>query len=355
MNQIWHERPLLIWEGAIAQVQIRDATTGDLLWSQSVSKDDRCVAYAGEPLQAGRSYEWELYKQPDLIAEDIIFRVLDAVERDRISADLSELEAVSKTKNTAAEEIIADRSAYFAKQRLWADALTAAFVAKNEDSLSNAKKLVEMLDYITRWTSLAEFNAESHRLRPKDIHIQLFSGAGDNRSTAQIKEPYEFKYQYDSAAQEWEEPAFRVKLINNSPIPLFFALFDLAVESFAIDSLLETGTVRLAPGQEMWLNDGDPVYGIVPDELWERGVTLCKDVYKVIACTTDFEPTLLNQQELEETLAKPASDLCELVSLRHRMTQMIDRKASHQPREENPEWVANQTTLTFVRPRTISG
>lgn len=131
LNVIWRDRPLLIWEGAIALIEIIDAETDELLWSQLVSPENRCVAYTGQPLQPGRSYEWRLCDQFDAVAHLVSFRVLEAEDRERIAAELAAIEAAAKTGGATPEDIALQRAAYFAEQELWADLLQEAFFVEN--------------------------------------------------------------------------------------------------------------------------------------------------------------------------------------------------------------------------------
>ncbi|MGB5637004.1 MAG: hypothetical protein WBM86_30070, partial [Waterburya sp.] len=69
-NVIWSDRPMFIWQGEVSQLTIylydsfNPAREQQLLWSQTftpqspVSKFHH-LAYTGEPLQPGKSYDWE--------------------------------------------------------------------------------------------------------------------------------------------------------------------------------------------------------------------------------------------------------------------------------------------------------
>ena len=124
LNVIWRDQPLLIWEGAIAKVEIIDAETEDLLWSQEVSPEERWVTYGGEPLQPGRRYEWMLCdSHSNLLTIPVTFQVLDSEQQERIAAALAKKEAALQAKNATSEAIALERAAYFAEQHLWADVL----------------------------------------------------------------------------------------------------------------------------------------------------------------------------------------------------------------------------------------
>lgn len=133
LNVIWRDRPLLIWEGAIVRVEIIDAETKDLLWSQEVSPEKRWVTYEGESLEPGQSYEWRLCdRHGDLLTKQAVtFQVLTDEERERIAAALAEKEVALKAEEASSEAIALERAAYFAEQGLWTDVLMEAFSVNN--------------------------------------------------------------------------------------------------------------------------------------------------------------------------------------------------------------------------------
>ena len=143
LNIIWRDRPLLIWEGAIARVSIRDAETGKVLWSQEVSPEDRWVAYAGEPLQPGCRYECGLCDRHDnLLTNSVTFQVLASEQWEGIAAALAKKEAALQAEDATSEAIALERAAYFAEQQLWADVLMEACSVTNPSA-----DLMRLLQY----------------------------------------------------------------------------------------------------------------------------------------------------------------------------------------------------------------
>lgn len=352
MDVIWRDRPLLIWEGAIAQVEISDAESGELHWSQAVSAEDCHIAYAGEPLQPGRRYEWRLCdRDGSPVSGGVIqFQVLATQEQDRIATALAEQDTALREKSAAADTIALDRANFFANRRLWADVLMETFALDEpQKSLAKAKQFIEDIAHINRWFQVATFTGEDNS--PTDVakvQIQVFSGEGTAATAAQRQDPYQLSYQYNSSDNEWEEPSFRVKLTNKSQAPVFLALFDLT-DSYSIETLFEEGTVRLEPGQDLWLNDGDPIYGFVPDELWQRGITTSRDIYQAIACTKDFDPNVLTQEELDDPSRQRSAPRGSR-PIKHLLQRAIERKSDMQAKQSlDIEWSSSQIILTFVR------
>jgi hypothetical protein len=129
MNIIWRDRPLFVWSGSISLIELSDAESGELLWSQTVSPDDQCAAYTGAALQPGQTYEWMLCDRDGFpLVATVSFKVLEAEERDRITAELTEIEAIAKVESVTEEEISLQRANYFAAQELWVEVLQEAFL-----------------------------------------------------------------------------------------------------------------------------------------------------------------------------------------------------------------------------------
>ncbi len=173
---------------------------------------------------------------------------------------------------------------------------------------ANAAETIRNLEHIARWLKVVELQSPSSSQIPPDaLKIQIMEATGDLENAREITEPQiRLNYQYNSDQQKWQEPGFRIKLTNQSSATLFCALFDLT-EQFQVDSsILVGGTIRLSPNESAWVNDGKPIFGVVPKERWKQGITECKDILKVIACTTDFDATMMAQGELGQPL--PPSD-----------------------------------------------
>ncbi|MBV7335290.1 hypothetical protein KFU94_45030, partial [Chloroflexi bacterium TSY] len=68
-------------------------------------------------------------------------------------------------------------------------------------------------------------------------------------------------------------------------------------ESFAISGGYFPVGEWLEPNQEILTSTR---YTIVPQSLWEAGITERQDILKLMICTAEFDPTLLEQRELDE-------------------------------------------------------
>jgi Caspase domain len=222
---------------------------------------------------------------------------------------------------------------------------------------ANAAETIRNLEHIARWLKVVELQSPSSSQIPPDaLKIQVMEETGDLESAQEITEPQiRLNYQYNSSQRKWQEPGFRIKLTNKSTATLFCALFDLT-ERFKVDSsILVGGTIRLSPNESAWVNNGNPIFGVVPKEQWKQGITECKDILKVIACTTDFDATMMAQGELGQPLP-PANRSATrgMGNLNRLMKRVITRELLAGRREEEEiydDWIANQITFTIVRPQ----
>ncbi len=156
-NVIWSDRPMMIWQGEVSQITINlyDSFDPDreqqLLWSQTVTPQSSAskfhhLAYTGEALQPGKSYDWEIVISSSR-RDRYTFQVMDLKQRDRVTTELLALENQLATKGVSEEEIALEKANYFAKQGLWSDALQQIYSTPNPsaDFISNAREIVTYL------------------------------------------------------------------------------------------------------------------------------------------------------------------------------------------------------------------
>lgn len=139
IREIWNERPLLLWQGFAARMEVRSRDAQEVLWQAAIKPSDRSIFYQGKPLQPSQIYDWVIFEDESKIPSLIIpFRVMEREKRDRIAKQLAELEAPlreaqhsGESRGDLSEAIARERADYFAQQKLWADALQEAFSVKN--------------------------------------------------------------------------------------------------------------------------------------------------------------------------------------------------------------------------------
>ncbi|MBD0337042.1 MAG: caspase family protein, partial [Cyanobacteria bacterium Co-bin13] len=220
-------------------------------------------------------------------------------------------------------------------------------------TLDQAAKAVQQLEQLARWMTVADLAPPATSQIPADaLHIQIYRGdQAEPLNQSQIR----LAYEWDANRQQWQQPTFRIKLSNQSDLTLFCALYDLA-ETFQITSLLAGGTVRLGPREEVWVAQGQPIYGNLPRALWQQGVTEFRDILKAVACTADFDATLLEQAELGDSLKRSLTQP-QRGALNRLMQRVMTRHLELTPAPDDTvydDWTTSQIAFTVVRPQPTS-
>jgi len=219
---------------------------------------------------------------------------------------------------------------------------------------SSALKVAQDLEHIARWKTIAELDSPASSQIHGAVEAKIYTGDEANKddateiTDAQIR----LEYAYNQTKQAWTPPRFRIKLHNTSEKTLYCALFYLT-ERFKAEAIKPDGVgsvVRLLPDQEIWFANGAALNGTIADDLWRAGITECQDILKLIACTDEFDPDLMNLGELGSPVASTRS-VTTGGSLNRLMQRVNTRDISFA--DEAPvydDWVASQITFTFVRP-----
>ncbi|MEM9008294.1 MAG: hypothetical protein AAGE59_32890 [Cyanobacteria bacterium P01_F01_bin.86] len=134
---LWHTRPLLVWQGqSFPSTGIRQTSPDLPVWVATATETEAGIwqmPYTGTALEPGIQYEWLFYfmgsSNPDSPVKWVQFQVLAAEERDRIAADLANLEA--QLQEADEETIALARADYFIANGLSADALQEIFAVSD--------------------------------------------------------------------------------------------------------------------------------------------------------------------------------------------------------------------------------
>ena len=139
-NTVWSDRPLFLWqikaEGIVMQRLIVTDQNGRILWEKPLAATDQSAVYAGQPLQPGQFYQWQLEwtVAGETKPADHAFQVMAPDRRQPISAQLQSLKA-----SEASAETIAQQQAYYLtdpKNLLWSDALKQLYTVENPSRLT---------------------------------------------------------------------------------------------------------------------------------------------------------------------------------------------------------------------------
>ncbi len=217
----------------------------------------------------------------------------------------------------------------------------------------SAQLVVQRLEHIARWSKIMELDNPASKLGVQDVTLTVFVPDGDgNWQPAAANREVRLDYYFDAGA--WQQPVFKVKLTNQTKRRLYCMLFDLP-ETYGVFPLLAGGGVWLEKEQEVWANDGEPIYGLVPDELWQAGVVEYKEALKLVVSTEEGDATLLAQDDLPVVVTKGAAttrNLSVLNSLNRLMYRVHTRRFAMQPAnaEQLVDWRTAEVSFTTVRP-----
>jgi len=217
----------------------------------------------------------------------------------------------------------------------------------------SAQLVVQRLEHIARWSKVTELANPASKLGAQDVRMEVLlpDDKGDWQPAVVGRE---VRLNYYFADGEWQQPAFKVKLTNQSRRRLFCMLFDLP-ESYGVFPMLPGSGVWLEKGQEVWANDGEPIYGSIPNEIWQEGVVEFKEALKLIVSTDEGDATLLQQDDLPITVTKDVSatrSISMLNTLNRLMHRVHTRHFASKPAKEEQfaDWVTTEVSFTTVRP-----
>ncbi len=154
IQEVWSESPLFVWtikRGTAQKIQLFVQGNEEPLWSPDIKAGETKVVYDGKPLQPGQIYEWQLSALAPAPTKSagVRFKVMDSQKRDRISAELRQLE--ERLKGASQETMALEKANYFTKEGLWSDALRELYsVPKPSAELRDAIALLQSHDFCPR-------------------------------------------------------------------------------------------------------------------------------------------------------------------------------------------------------------
>jgi len=152
-EQVWSLQPLFLWQlqgTPVASIQLYALDEAEPFWSREPEPGATHLAYDGEPLEPGQTYEWETTVVNALVGQSDFstFTVMAADKRQQIASDLERLEARLKAADASPEAIALERASYFAARALWSDALGELYsVDDPSPELQAARAQLETIDF----------------------------------------------------------------------------------------------------------------------------------------------------------------------------------------------------------------
>ena len=221
--------------------------------------------------------------------------------------------------------------------------LVAQIDGLNEEG---AKRAVERLEHMARWTQTARLSNPASSILPGDVKLTVLV-EGKEVSGREIRLEYQFKN------GKQVEPTFQVSMTNNSARRPYCGLLDLTQRFRVNAGLIESGYVKLEPGETDWANLGEPISASVPDEIWKEGVIEYKDLLKLIVCTEEFDPRQLEQPTLDMPRTRSTGGTRGIPrggSLNRLMQKVQSRELGDTEPESIDDWQTAEVSFTTVRP-----
>jgi hypothetical protein len=215
-----------------------------------------------------------------------------------------------------------------------------------------AKRAVERLEHMARWTQTARLSNPGSSIGPGDVKLTILV---DGKEA--LEKEIRLEYQVENGKEV--EPTFKVSMTNNSTRRLYCGLLDLTQRFRVSAGLLNAGCVKLEPGETVWAYQDRPIPTTVPKEVWDLGVVEYKDLLKLIVCTDEFDARLLEQPSLDMPRAQvPAKGITRGVtrgplrdsSLNHLMRKLQTRDAGESEAAAIDDWQTSEVSFTTVRP-----
>ena len=218
-----------------------------------------------------------------------------------------------------------------------------------------ATDAVAVLEHVAAWSSAIELHNGASQL-PRDAIAITLEVQPDPGQPLPVEVDGVHRLEYLTGDDRSRPRGYTITLKNTTRRPLHVALLDLT-DTFGIYAdALTAGSERLDRDESVVV----PLETVVPDELWEQGVTEVTDVLKLIVSTEPFDPRPLEQDDLkvsapprhEVSTRDGAQDRAPQSSLDRLLNRVATRRARPQSSgEATADWYTRDLTVVSVRPR----
>ncbi len=222
-------------------------------------------------------------------------------------------------------------------------------IAKQLDGFeaATAEKLVQQLEHIARWHQT--LNLANATTDLKGVELVVLDEKGNELAVNDgvIHLPATHNKKHDV----WVT-AFKVKVINNSDKPLYYALLNMT-QKFDIDTRYMT-MEYLEPKAEIFANDGKVLRTTINKNDVNLGVSQVNDFLKLIVSEEEFDATLLEQKALAqaETLRGNREIKRGGKNSLNQLLRQVNTRAFIELDEDAPvvDWTTKTLTVRTLRP-----
>ncbi|MEM9771079.1 MAG: caspase family protein, partial [Cyanobacteria bacterium P01_D01_bin.73] len=224
-----------------------------------------------------------------------------------------------------------------------------------QDSYSQkaAEQAIARLEHMARWQTVLDLASPARsQIKPNDLSLDVLKYSLDGV----LQEPMdtgsgEVQLSYELDDGEWVSPDILLRLTNNSSGTLYCDVLTLSTDysidrSFFQQHREGDRSIRLEPGQTV---EEDVTLGI-EDDMLAAGITVTRDVFKVIISTTDFDASLMVQDGLDAPPPSTRDVPGEAGTLELLMGGVGTRKVMASKRRAD-DWITLQVAAELVRPQ----
>ncbi|MEH2024083.1 caspase family protein [Nostoc sp.] len=219
----------------------------------------------------------------------------------------------------------------------------------------SALQAIHALEHIARWINIATITSPANSFITTDaVQMQVY------QQESEIHD-YQIYLEYQTNNGKLQPPVVRIKLTNKSEKALYCVLLNLT-ELFAVTVISFAGVrtgILLQPGQEIWALEGRDISILIPQNLWNKGVTEYKDILKLIVSTSEFDGSLLEQGNIEMSNTRSPNDINGQNSISDRLIEKLLSRAivPYPPDSEEPkiwdDWMTSEILIMTVIPKKI--
>jgi hypothetical protein len=207
-------------------------------------------------------------------------------------------------------------------------------------TLENAVKAKQNLEHMARWLRTSELENPTTALPPEAVTLQVLRDGQPVPDDDPVLE-------YRRESGQWLRPSISIYLKNNSERTLHCTVLALE-ENFSIVVLLrQQPVIKLEPGQEF---SSPPLTLSVPEEVWKQGITDRQSIVKLVACTAEFDATLLQQGKLDEPRRVTRSLRASSNTLNRLMNTLQTRDFEVEEPPVYTDWITSQFVMITRRP-----
>lgn len=240
------------------------------------------------------------------------------------------------------------------------------------------KKAIARLEHIARWQLTRDLhNPTSALLEAHDAELAKASRQNDNDDdTAELNAAFKVEVfwvkqeegkeklisidpaekqldapYYRDSYGEWQPAEIKVCVTNTSKQDLHMALLDITQSYGIYPTLLGNKTEKVAAGETIWANDGQPITLQIMEEFLVQGVREFEDVLKLLVSTEGFDANLLYQKDLDVTFEPRGLHRSVMNRFEHLLAKIQTRHLGHGNSKRNPDWTTWQ--LSFITMRSL--